>query len=80
MIGWNRSDLAAMGPGVRRNDGGDRARQTALTPLVIPAQAGIHSRDRSDGAVRPANMDPRLRGDDEMKVWIPPVRDSGPTT
>jgi hypothetical protein len=36
--------------------------------IVIPAQAGIHILSRSDGAATFANMDSRLRGNDEWML------------
>ena len=35
-----------------------------MTPFVIPAKAGIHSRTVCDGAAPPARLDSRLRGND----------------
>ncbi len=35
-----------------------------MTPIVIPAQAGIHNRYRIERAATPARLDSRLRGND----------------
>jgi hypothetical protein len=35
-----------------------------MTPVVIPAEAGIHNRCRLAGAAASARLDSRLRGND----------------
>ena len=39
-----------------------------MSPFVIPAQAGIHSRYRIERAAASARLDSRLRGNDGVGV------------
>ena len=65
-------DLAAAGLGTLK----PLAVPSASPSSVIPAEAGIHTRNATDGAAPSENMDPRLRGNDGG--GLAPVAGEGP--